>query len=77
MIFILLLVGNLLEFDSIHDFSVWLRIGSNLADINWLKSHTGKAFKNADKVLIGPIVSSYEISDFVVLIYSLFNSTIF
>ena len=26
----------------IHDFSVWLRTGSNPADINQFQSHTGK-----------------------------------
>ena len=27
--------------DAIHDFLVWLRTGSNPADIDWFRSHTG------------------------------------
>ena len=34
MIFMLLFIEKYLKYDTIHDFSVWLRTGSNLADIN-------------------------------------------
>ena len=27
-----------------HDFSVWLRTGSNTEDISWFRSHTGNIF---------------------------------
>ena len=30
--------------DTIPDFSVWLRTGSNQADFNRFQSHTGKMF---------------------------------
>ncbi len=40
--FVLIFVENCLYCDAIHDFSVWLRNGSNPADINRLRSHTGK-----------------------------------
>ena len=30
------------KFDTIHDFSVWLKTGSNPANINRFRSHTGK-----------------------------------
>ena len=33
-IFILLFVENGLLYDTIHDFSLWFRTGSKLADIN-------------------------------------------
>ena len=42
MIFILIFVENCLYYDAIHDFSVWLRTGSNPADISWFRSDTGK-----------------------------------
>ena len=42
MIYILILVENSMQFDAIHDFSVWLRAGSNQADINRFRSHTEK-----------------------------------
>ena len=42
MTFILLFVENCLKYDTIHEFSVWLRTGFNPADINWFLSHTGK-----------------------------------
>ena len=42
MIFILIFVENCLYFDAIHDFSVWLRTGSNPTDSNRFRSHTGK-----------------------------------
>ena len=32
----------ILIYDALHDFSVWLRIGSNPEDINRFESHTGK-----------------------------------
>ena len=44
MIFILIFVENCLWFDSIHDFSVWLRTGSILTDSNRFRSHTGKYY---------------------------------
>ena len=28
----------------IHDFSVWLRTGSNPLDIDWFQSNTGEIF---------------------------------
>ena len=34
MIFISIFVKNCLQYNVIHDFSVWPRTGSNLADIN-------------------------------------------
>ena len=42
MIFILIFVENCLQYDAIHDFSVWLRTGSYPADINRFRIHTGK-----------------------------------
>ena len=33
MIFISIFVENYLQYDAIHDFSVWMRTGSNPADI--------------------------------------------
>ena len=33
---------NCLQYDAIHDFLVWLRTGSNPADINRFRSLTGK-----------------------------------
>ena len=42
MIFILIFVENCLLYYAIHDFSVWLRIGSNPADINLIQCHIGK-----------------------------------
>ena len=33
---------NCLKYDTIHDFSVWLRSSSNPADIKRIGSHTGK-----------------------------------
>ena len=37
-------------YDAIHDFSVWLRTGSNPADIDPFRSHTGNTikFSNSD-----------------------------
>ena len=29
----------------LHGFSVWLRTGSNPAEINWIQSHTGKYWR--------------------------------
>ena len=42
MIFIPLFAKNSLQYETIHDFSVWLRTASNLADINRVRSHNGK-----------------------------------
>ena len=42
MISILIFVENWLLYRDIHDFSVRLRTGSNPADINRFRSHTGK-----------------------------------
>ena len=44
LFFILIFVKNCLLYDAIQDFSVWLRIGSNPADINRFRSHTGKKY---------------------------------
>ena len=41
MIFILILVENCLYYDGIHVFLVWLRTGSNPANINRFRSQTG------------------------------------
>ena len=41
MIFVLLFVEKCIKYDALHDFSVWLRTGSNPADMR-LRSHTGK-----------------------------------
>ncbi len=38
MIFILIFIENCLKFDAIHDFSVWLRTGSNQTDSNRFRS---------------------------------------
>ena len=46
MIFISVLVKNLLQYDAIHGFSVWLRTGSDPADINRFESQTGKEIIN-------------------------------
>ena len=48
MIFILMFVENLLIYDIVHDFSVWLRTGSNPVNINWFRSNTVK--KSSKKV---------------------------
>ena len=40
MIFILVFMEHDLQQDAIHDFSVWLRAGSNPVDINQFRSHT-------------------------------------
>ena len=45
MIVILIFVENFPYYDAIHDFSVWLRIGSNPVDINRFRSQTGKYYK--------------------------------
>ncbi len=42
MIFILILVKNCLQFDAIHDFSVWLRTSFSQVDFNRFESHTEK-----------------------------------
>ena len=42
MIFILIFVENCLEFDAIHDISVWLRTDSNPADSNRFKEKSCK-----------------------------------
>ena len=39
-IFILIFTENCLQYDAIHDFSLWLRTGSNPADSNRFQSHT-------------------------------------
>ena len=39
MIFILIFVENCLLFDAIHNFSVWLRTGSNPPDSDRFQSH--------------------------------------
>ncbi len=31
-----------LKHNAIHEFSVWMRTGSNPVDTNWFRSHTGK-----------------------------------
>ncbi len=41
-IFILLFVGNCLQYDTIYVFSVQLRTSSNPANINRFRSHTGE-----------------------------------
>ena len=46
IIFILIFVENCLKYDAIHDFSVWLRTGSNSADINGFRSHTVNVYLN-------------------------------
>ncbi len=38
---IFIFVDNCLQYDAIHDFLVLLRTGSNPADINRFRSHTG------------------------------------
>ena len=40
MIFVLIFLENCLLYDDTHDFSVWIRTGSNPADINKFRSHT-------------------------------------
>ena len=42
IIYVLISVQNYLQFDAVHDFSVWFRTGSNPVDINRFGSHTGK-----------------------------------
>ena len=45
MICILLVVlENCIKYDTINDFSVWLRTGFNPADINRFQSHTEKYY---------------------------------
>ena len=41
-LYILKFVEKLIYYDTIFNFSVWLRTGSNPADINRFGSHTGK-----------------------------------
>ena len=41
-IFILIIVENSLLYHGIHEFSVWLRTGSNLTHINRFRSHSKK-----------------------------------
>ena len=45
MIFILIFVEKCLLFDAVHDFSVWLRTGSNPVDSNRFRSHTDQSLK--------------------------------
>ena len=35
-------VENWILYDTIHDFSIWLRTGSNSAYINRFRNHSGK-----------------------------------
>ena len=42
MLFNLLFMENCLYYYAINDFLVWLRTGTNPADINRIRSHTGK-----------------------------------
>ena len=51
MIFILLFVDNCLLYYAKHDFSICLRTGSNPADINRFRSHTGNKIKRFLKLL--------------------------
>ena len=41
MIFISIFVEICMYYDAVHDFSVWMRTGSNPADIDRFRSHTG------------------------------------
>ena len=34
-----------MKYDAIHDLTVWVRNGSNPADINQFRSYTGKIFQ--------------------------------
>ena len=47
MIFILIFV-KIVCFDAIHNFSVWLRTGTYLVDINLFRSHTGKVLSKCE-----------------------------
>ena len=44
MIFILIFVKNCLQYNVIHDFSVWPRTGSNLADNNRFQATLEKKY---------------------------------
>ena len=45
MIFMLIFVENCLKYYTIYDFFVWFGTGSNSADINRFRSHTGNKFQ--------------------------------
>ena len=45
-IFILTFQENCLYYNAKHYFSVWVKTGSNKADINRFQSHTGKCSKS-------------------------------
>ena len=61
MIFILIFLANCLQYDAIHDFSVWLITGSNSADINRFRSHR-KLYKTLKKK------SNFQLSDFEIFV---------
>ena len=42
IIIIFMFVENSMQYDTLHDFSVWLRTGYNPADINRFLSHIVK-----------------------------------
>ena len=65
MIFILIFVKNVMYFNSKHDLSIWLRIGSNPADMCLFQSHTGQCIN----VVIIMIVISYLVIEYILLSY--------
>ena len=50
MNFISIFVENYLYLDTIHDLSVWMRTGSNPAESNRFRSHTGKSFTKVTRI---------------------------
>ena len=54
-----------------HDFSVWLKTGSNPADINRLRSHAGKSIPL--KVMDVNILVMYSIHEYLYVLLNLSN----
>ena len=62
---------NCLQYNAMHDFTVCLRTGSNPADVNWFRSHTGNSvphkhtdkdgIKNVYLVYLQKIIRTYKV----------------
>ena len=67
--YILILVENCLQNNAMHDFSVWLRTGSNPSDINQFQSHTRKGIYivREEKILDCPL--SLNKSKFIIFFF--------
>ena len=64
MIFILLFVEKYVKDNAIHNFSEWLKTGSNPADINLFRNHIGIKLTYLGLILVGDELSDLE--DFLV-----------